>query len=481
MKQLYTNLHKKFQYSIEFRLTFWYAVVFILSWIVLFTAGFTLLDKSIKEKDRRIIREIMANYALVADSTGTDLLVKNLKKETMTHMAEGHFLMVSSPDHGIYHLTIPYGWPDLDHEKLQKALPYRGDQWVSLTTDQYSIHNEQRSDELEIAGQRLKDGSLLHMGHSAEFREELLEHFRDIFLLIMLVVVLVSIFIGMILARRSMAPVKALTNTVARVRSGSIKARVPLSDTENELQELAWQFNKMLDRIETLIQGMGQALDNVAHDLRTPLTRMGISIERAVLDSDPEQLREALFDCAEESQRISSMLNTLMDISEAETGAMQLNYTKIMPNLLIDGVMEIYQYAAQEKRVILESHCTPDLVFYADKNRMQQLLCNLIDNAVKYSQNNSHVTITASQEEKFLKITVQDNGIGIQPGEISKIFDRLYRSDKSRQEKGCGLGLSLVKAVINAHNGTITVKSTPGKGSAFILSLPMAPPPRDNG
>jgi signal transduction histidine kinase len=161
-----------------------------------------------------------------------------------------------------------------------------------------------------------------------------------------------------------------------------------------------------------------------------------------------------------------------MDISEAETGTTRLEVTAINLPELVRDVRELYQILAEEKRITLSASVPENLVFNADRTRIQQCLANLVDNALKYTGNGGKVEITASQTGTETILQVRDNGPGIAADELPRIWERLYRSDKSRHEKGLGLGLSLVKAFTEAHKGTVAVESQPGQGAVFTLRLP---------
>jgi len=250
-------------------------------------------------------------------------------------------------------------------------------------------------------------------------------------------------------------------------------ARVPSSHTGDELDELVRLFNNMLEKIETLITGMQDALDNVAHDLRTPVTRLRTVVETTLQsESDQEALREALMDCAEESERLMTMLNTLLDISEAESGVMRLNIEEVDVAMLIKDVVELYQYVAEERQISISATVPEGLKARVDASRTRQVIANLLDNAIKYSKKGGNIDINAALKDNELKISVKDNGVGIASGDLPRIFDRLYRGDKSRSRRGLGLGLSLVQAVVHAHKGHIEVRSRPGEGSCFTVSLP---------
>jgi signal transduction histidine kinase len=166
------------------------------------------------------------------------------------------------------------------------------------------------------------------------------------------------------------------------------------------------------------------------------------------------------------------MLDALMDISEAETGVMALSKKEISLKKLILPIYEMYQMVAETRRIGIVLHVPEDIRIYADPDRIGQVLANLLDNAVKFTEEGGRVTIEAEHKDQGVRISVGDTGPGIPDHDMERIWERLYRGDQSRSQKGLGLGLSLVKAIVTAHGGTIEVHSRPGEGSVFIVSLP---------
>jgi signal transduction histidine kinase len=336
---------------------------------------------------------------------------------------------------------------------------------------------------LETASVRLADGTLVQVGKSTEAREALLARFRAALGLVTLSIVVIALTGGWLVTQSALFPIRRLTQAVRQIiRTGRTNARVPLSGTGDALDELTALFNAMLDKIEGLVTAMRHSLDNVSHDLRTPLTRLRGTAEMALAGPpDVERYREALADCVEESDRVLVMLNTLMDISEAESGAMQLQREPIVLGDVVARATDLYREVADAKGVEMVVRTTTiaqnaasqqAAVVMGDRPRLEQVAANLIDNALKYTPQGGRVEVEIDDDGQAAILRVRDTGPGIPAAEMPRIFDRLFRGDTSRAERGLGLGLSLVKAVVEAHGGTVSVESEPGRGAVFTVRLP---------
>jgi signal transduction histidine kinase len=320
----------------------------------------------------------------------------------------------------------------------------------------------------------MSDGTLVEVGKSSESRNDLLARFRAALGLVTLSIVILALTGGWVATQSAVQPIRRLTAAVRRIiATGRTDERVPVATQDDAINELTALFNVMLDKIEGLVRGMRGALDNVSHDLRTPLTRLRGSAEMALAGPpDVDRYREALADCVEESDRVLVMLNTLMDISEAESGAMPLRKEPVALAEVVGRAVDLYRDVAEAKGVSLVANTAADVVVDADRVRIEQVAANLLDNAVKYTPAGGTVTIETAREDGGARLRVSDTGIGIPADELPRIWERLFRGDASRAERGLGLGLSLVKAVVEAHGGTVAVQSEIGAGTTFSVVLP---------
>lgn len=292
-------------------------------------------------------------------------------------------------------------------------------------------------------------------------------------LLLSLGALVLAVLGAYLLTRRGLRPVRELAATArAVIHSGDLSRRVPERGGTDEIAETSALFNRMLERNQALVGGMRESLDNVAHDLRTPLTRLRGTAEVALRSDDLAAARDALAVCIEESDHLLTMLRALMDISEAETGIMKLDRTAVALDKIATDVVDLYAHVAEEAGVALTVIRDNGAIVVADAVRMRQAIANLVDNAIKYTPRGGAVTLEVGHTSSHARIRVHDNGEGIAADAVPRIWDRLYRAEPSRSRPGLGLGLSIVKAIVTAHGGAVTVDTAPDHGSTFTVSLP---------
>ncbi|MBU4425202.1 MAG: HAMP domain-containing protein [Proteobacteria bacterium] len=452
--------------TIGFRLTAWYSGIFILSSILLFVFAYYFLSSTLLKQDHGAILSELGELSSEYVSSGITSLEKEVTIAKKFRKKHPFFIRFAGTDNNTLQIFFPYQWAEFDLTKLEKMTPVNKQKWIRLPAMDEEYF-------LDLASTRLPDGHWLQVGLSSEDRERVLERFRETFAAVMIPLFLLGFLSGSFLSFRALRPIQHLIKTVQSIDLGKMEARVPGTGTGDQLDELVRLFNGMLEKIETLINAMKGSLDNVAHDLRTPMTRLHNIAEKALQPNrDVSIYREALAKCIEESDRILRMLNALMDISEAETGVMHLDRKITDIPGLMHGVVDVYSYIAEEKGLSIHINAPRDLYVTVDEDRVGQVLANLLDNAIKYTLSGGQISLKASRRQGEVVIKIKDTGIGIPREELPRIWDRLYRGDHSRAQKGLGLGLSQVKAIMLAHKGRVDVLSEPGKGSTFSIFLP---------
>jgi heavy metal sensor kinase len=469
---MFSKLRRDLKSKVALRLTAWYSLAFVLSMIFLFGFSYFLLASSLNKEDQESVQIRLKELSRVYQTGGIATLEKELTIEKSWHRKDPFLIRLASRENKTLVAAAPQAWEEFDLDVFERMRPVPDILSVQLAGREKGIL-------LEVMSLHLEDGYILQAGKSTEERERVLKHFREAFVFVAIPLILFAWIGGTFLAGRALHPVRQVIGTIREISEGRLEARAPSPGGGDELQELVMLFNGMVDKIEGLVTGMRESLDNVSHDLRTPMTRLrGIAEMALQVEGNPETYREALADCMEESERILKMLTALMDISEAETGVIKLGIKSVPLSEMVNDVIDLYRYVAEEKNIVVRTRIGEDVAISADPVRIRQVLGNLFDNAVKYTPNGGKVDIAAARTAEGVTISVKDTGIGIPSEEIPKIWDRLYRGDQSRSQRGLGLGLSLVRAVVKAHGGKVGVQSEPGKGSVFTILLPAANKPR---
>ena len=453
-----------------FRLAVWYFGLFVAGTALVLLVAYALLAWSLQQRDREIVETTLNRYAAAFQRGGLRALDAAIAADRVGGQYEPLLVRVVTPGGAASYFSMPPDWGRFDLSQLSDR---------SLLDDGWGELSAPGSDErLAVASRLVGSRTFIQVGRSTRVQDDLLARFREVVVLLFASVLLVALVGGRLLTWSALQPLRELTATIRSiVQGGPASARVPVRRVEDDLDELGVLVNRMLDRIDALIAGMRGSLDHVAHDLRTPVTRLRATAETALRSARTvDECREALADCVEESERVMAMLDAMMDLAEAETGTMALRVEEIDLAAIARDAADLYGDVAEEKDVRLTSSIPGRLEVAGDRNRLAQAVANLLDNAVKYTPAGGEVSIAAAAGDDGVTVTVADTGIGISADDLPRIWERLYRGDRSRSERGLGLGLSLVKAIVEAHGGSAEAESTPGEGSRFVLHLPRRPP-----
>jgi len=460
---------RKIPKTIGFRLTFWYSCIFVVSVFLLFLFAYIYLQTTLIHKDHDETLSRLGELQALYQSGGIPLIERDVISYKKSPEKNKFFIRISNRNNQTEYFYLPYQWVEFDIKSLE-VTPPTPKKWFRLPDQGHKAF-------LEINSIRLNDGDFLQVGQDTRERLRILIKFKGAATIIILPLLLLGILGGNLLAYRALHPIRHLIDSVQSISRDmeALGRRVPNPHSGDELEKLIFLFNEMLQKIETLIKAMKNSLDNVAHDLRTPVTRLRCMAELALqAERLPKECQNALGECLEESIEIQKLLDTIMDISEAETGVLHLNLQIVPIDQVLKKVTDLYAFVAEEKGISLEVAAQPHLFTLADPTRLSQALANLIDNAIKFTFQGGHISLKAFPQGGKAAISIKDTGVGISEKDLPKIWERLYRGDQSRSKKGLGLGLSLVKAIIVLHKGSIEVESQAGKGSTFTVLLPLA-------
>jgi len=282
--------------------------------------------------------------------------------------------------------------------------------------------------------------------------------------------------VGWFMARRAVSGIEAVTQTAQKISRGSLQERVPVKPRGDEIDQLATTFNQMVDRIQTLLMEIKEMSDNIAHDLRSPVTRIrGTAEVTLTTGKSLEDYENMAASTIEDCDGLLDMINTMLLISKTEAGVEKPVGEDVEIAALIRKACELFDPIAEDKNVSLSYYAEEKNLVSGDARMLQRMLANILDNAVKYTPPGGKIEVfLTGTKNRTITISIKDTGVGISGTDLNRIFERFYRCDQSRSQAGTGLGLSLARAIARAHGGDITVTSTVNQGSTFNITLPKA-------
>jgi len=458
--------------SVALRLSLWFTVLFAVGFTAVFGFLYFLLGRQLEARESEALRLRLQQYADIYEANGVHGLAERIDEDSAAPHVRSLFVRLISPRGDVVWARVPPDWIDQDAKRV--AVP---DGWGGWTVrDIYSVRvpRDQQQD-LAVVSSLLSDGLLLQVGRSTDNRSALLEPLRRIFIWVGSAAILVGFAVSVVAARRATRPLHQVVETARRIiHTGALDARVPVPERNDDIAELVRHFNTVLDKNAALLRSMREALDNVAHDLRTPLTSMRGTAELALsLPEIDKAARDALADCVERSDEVLRLLKALMEISEAEAGVLRLDKTDADLREIVGQATDLYTDVAEAKQIALQFEDGVLLPVFVDVVRVRQAVANLIDNAIKYTPEGGKVTLRLSEQSGNAALEVRDTGPGVPEAEQPRIWERLYRGDQSRSQSGLGLGLSLVRAIVEAHGGTAKVQNASEGGAVFLVRLPL--------
>jgi signal transduction histidine kinase len=451
--------------SLLLRLTLFHALTFVVLASVFFGVFYTRLTReAVKRMDEELSDDVQV-YAAAARKAGPQGIAAAIAQIAETEEPREEFYRLLDLDGRTLASSDLSSWGEIPAAEALTRLKSGSRrpvfQNIAVPGEDYGAR---------MASAVIAEGVVLQLGESLEEIEDYLEIFLDLFAVLILVLILASALTGWLLARFALKDLNLVTRTAEEISRGGFDRRVPVRERFREIETLGHAFNRMLERIHGLLKSMREINDNIAHDLRSPLARIrGIAEMTLVADKPIEDFREMATSAVEECDTLIGIVDTMLDITEVEAGVSLPQRQKFDLAALIRAACDLFFPLAREKRIALTAELPESLVLESDKKRMQRIVTNILENALKYTPTEGSVRISAVAGDGEVRLDFADTGIGIAAGDLPRIFERFYRGDRSRAQGGVGLGLSLVKAYTESLNGTIAVASAVNQGCTFTL------------
>jgi heavy metal sensor kinase len=456
------------RHTLAFRLTLWYAGIFMLTSCVAFLFFYFLITSVIRDRTDQDLLGEARTLSSILKVQGINAVKHRIIFEAQAAGEKKVFFRLLSLDGQEFSSSNMSYWRDISVAKAAIEQLIGGNRPIFNTV---SLPDRQHNIRLlyAIIGRNI----ILQLGQSMENYTRFIEAFRKIFVTTMASLFVFAAIIGWFMARRALAGVEAVTRTARQISEGSLKERVPVKKNQDEIDQLATTFNQMLDRIQTLVTGIREMSDNIAHDLKSPITRIrGISEVSLTTGASEKEYENMAASTVEECDRLLDMINTMLVISKTEAGVNKLDAKELDIGAVVRDACELFRSSAEDKDLRLICDVPGNFSISGDNRLIQRMIANLLDNAIKYTPAGGSIEVTVNTlNNDAVAITVKDTGIGISEKDIPRIFERFYRCDPSRSEAGIGLGLSFARAIARAHGGNITVSGEPNKGSTFTITL----------
>lgn len=491
---------RKIRFSLRARATSWYvglmAVALLVFSFAIYLGVRTYLKVTLQRALSSTAHTIAADYLNKVGSKGYPWVLGEIR-ESYDNTPSDHYIRLTSDGRALYATddmrdpAIPLGRiPIVSVEGgSDPHSPLIGDLLIPRLAGDGQFFRQTVNHQIlliYVLPVRVADGKLIQIeaGASLYSMQHMLMSLARVLAGTSIVILVLAGFGGYILMKRPLRPLVVLTEKAANIGRKRLGERLPVPDTGDELERLTHSLNGMIDRLEDALDHNRRFSADASHELRTPLTIMRGELEEMLqMDGLPPQVVENLVSILDESERMSRIVHSLMTITRLDAGGERMAMQPVDLAPLVRTTMEHMRLLAEEKGLALTCKCEEGMYVYADPMRVKQIVVNLVDNAIKYSNPDKEarrgaVEVKVYASDSAAVLEVADNGIGIAPEALPHVFERFYRADSSRSRGagGVGLGLAIVKAIVTAHDGSVSLKSTLGQGSTVTVELPLLHP-----
>jgi heavy metal sensor kinase len=458
----------KISHTIVFRLTLWFTGIFTVCSCIAFGLFYFLATQTIQTKIDQELIDNSSKFSAIIRRNGLMGARELAVVEAQAAGEKSIFFRLVYPTGEVFASSHMSYWKNVyvKTRVLKNLISNKKPIFETITIPS-------TSQKVRILYSYVAPNAILQTGMDMDLYANILSAFKKTFIGAMGFIIVFSAFAGWLLIQKALSGVKTITNTAKNITGNNLEERVLETGNKDELDHLAITFNLMLDRISELVKSIREMSDNIAHDLKGPITRIRGFAELALIhEENIEDYRIMASNTIEESDRLLDMIKSMLVISRAEAGEGDFEFRKTDLSLMLNDAYDLFAPVAEDKNILFDKTIENNIYIIADIKMLQRAFANLLDNAIKYTPENGKINLSAILNNNEISINIQDTGIGIANEYFEKIFERFYRVESSRTSSGTGLGLSLARTIIEQHKGYIFVSSKPGIGSVFSVTLP---------
>lgn len=455
--------------TVRLRLTLWYALLFVVIAVALLLTETETLKREFGDARDDALLADLRQFSALYHEFGLQALAGDLRRAAEARGTENAVMVFRGASLAPLATSPLEPWQGvfLDAPDLVELKP--GDvRFRTLPVAELRLT-------LRLVEACLDDGNYLQIGQ-VETDAPAVHHYRSLFYVVIGGMLVLGVGLGWLLIGRAMAGVERVTQTAAGIGLGDLASRVPHLGRGREIDALVDAFNAMLDRVAAVVTELREVTDNIAHDLRSPLTRIRGLMETVSVDGESlAAYQEARGAVIEECDRLVQFINTMLDIAEANADVPGADREAVDLGVVLREAHELFEPVAEERGIRFSLDLAEPVPAVAgERRKVQRIVANLLDNAFKFTPAGGQVALTATVLRDLVEICVADTGCGIPEADLPHVFDRFFRGESSRTTPGNGLGLALVQALTRACGGEVSLKSEMGKGSSVVVSLPLA-------
>jgi len=451
--------------TLRFRSTAWHTLIFAAMALVIFWIAYQTAASQLLSTLGTDLEDTATEFSDLYQSGGKAALRTEIASEALAHDRDKFFARIINPQGQTILLSQPPSWSLPLPEPAMHPADRR---WQDVKVNQHG-------ESAHILSVRSHDGGWIQVGMSLQGYKQQLQQIIRMFGWSLILVVITGVLTGWWQVRHVLAAVDQVRRTAMEIGAGDLDSRLVLDGHGQELVELAGVFNTMLDRIQQLLGEMRDVSDHIAHDLRTPVARIRGLAESSLLEHGSTVAKEeALAAVIEESDRLSAMINTMLEIAQADAGLTQLEAAMVDIAGLLAQAHELFLPVAEDAGIEMRMAAVDaPLELTGDASRLQRLIANLLDNAIKFTPAGGHISSSAQRANGAIELCITDTGMGVSASALPHLFERFYRADNSRSTPGNGLGLSYAQSIARAHGGNIRIDSQAGQGTIVTVHLPV--------